>query len=117
MMIPTDAINNDRARQAKIVEKPSDEENTSKSNDAGIKSDEKTTETISYCELLQNRSICFFAVLTFIYHLGNASVAPIVAQFLAIENERTAMLFASATMLIFFIAQAITSHTYLNISI
>jgi len=92
------------------VETPSDEENTSKSNDEGIKSDGKTTETISYCELLQNRSICFFAILTFIYHLGNASVAPIVAQFLAIENERTAMLFASATMLVFFIAQAITAH-------
>jgi len=110
MMIPIDAINNDRARQAKIVEKPSDEENNSESNDGDIKRDETTTKAISYCELLQNRSLCFFAVLTFIYHLGNASVAPIVAQYLAIDNERTAMIFASAIMLIFFIAQAITAH-------
>jgi len=100
MMIPVYAINNDRARQS--------------THEGGSKGDKETTDATTYCQLLKDRNIFFFAVLTFIYHLGNASVAPIVAQFLAIDNERAAMVFASATMLISFFVQGITAYLIMH---
>ena len=43
------------------------------------------------------------------YHLANAGVVPLVAQFVAIGNEREALAFTSATLLIFYFVQAPTA--------
>jgi len=65
---------------------------------------------VSYKSLIKDKNIAMFALLTFVYHLANAGIVPLVAQYLAIGNEKSSMIFTSAVLLLFYFAQAITAY-------
>jgi len=73
------------------------------------KNEKDEIKAVSYMSLIKNKNIAMFAVLTFVYHLSNAGIVPLVAQHLAIGNEKTSMIFTSAVLLLFYFAQAITA--------
>jgi MFS family permease len=76
--------------------------------------DEKT-EPSRYLDLLKSPSIIFFAVLTFFYHLANAGVVPLLAQYLAITSSvRASLAWTSALLLYFYFFQAITSYIMIH---
>ena len=108
MMIPSSAIKYNRARQLK--EDTYDDKTIPNQGNDSSNDEKKKPEAISYSELLKDKNICSFAIITFFYHLANASVSPLVAQFLAIGGGRSAMLFTSGTMLPFYFFQGITAH-------
>jgi MFS family permease len=63
-----------------------------------------------YADLIRDRYILAFAAATFLYHLSNAAIAPLVAQFTAkIGDERESMVFVSAIMLVFYFSQGVTA--------
>jgi len=78
-------------------------------NDEKKEKDNNSTTAVSYMSMIKNKDIAMFAVLTFVYHLANAGIVPLVAQHLAIGNEKTSMIFTSAVLLLFYFAQAITA--------
>jgi len=108
MMIPSSAINYNRARQLK--EDTDDDKTIPNQGNDSSNDEKKKPEAISYSELLKDKNICSFAIITFFYHLANASVSPLIAQYLAIGGGRSAMLFTSGTMLPFYFFQGITAH-------
>ena len=62
-----------------------------------------------YLDLLKNPSIIFFAILTFFYHLANAGVVPLLAQYLAITSSvRASLAWTSALLLYFYFFQAVS---------
>lgn len=63
-----------------------------------------------YRDLLTNRGIVMFAVLTFCYHLSNAGVLPLVAQLVASEDERNSLVFTSGMLGITYFVQAPTAY-------
>ena len=71
------------------------------------------TEALSptrYLDLLKDKYIVALAVTTFLYHLANALVTPLVAQYVSIiGDERESMVFVSAIMLVFYFVQGITA--------
>ena len=71
------------------------------------------TEALSptrYLDLLKDKYIVALAVTTFLYHLANALVTPLVAQYVSIiGDERESMVFVSAIMLVFYFSQGITA--------
>merc|ERR1712224_393693 len=61
-------------------------------------------------DLIKDKYILAFAMATFLYHLSNAAIAPLVSQFTAkIGEERESMVFVSAIMLVFYFAQGVTA--------
>jgi len=62
-----------------------------------------------YLDLLKNPSIIFFAILTFFYHLANAGVVPLLAQYLAITSSvRASLAWTSALLLYTCFFQAVS---------
>jgi len=59
-----------------------------------------------YRDLLQDRNVAMFAVLTLLFHLFNAGVLPLLAQLIAQEDIRTGLAFTSGSMCITYIVQA-----------
>jgi len=80
-------------------------------NDGSASSEEENKASPSrYCELLKNRSILIFSFLTFMYHLANAGVVPLLAQYVAkISSEQSRLTWTSAILIVFFLFQAITA--------
>jgi len=74
---------------------------------ANNENEELTAATYMY--LIKDKNIAMFAFITFVYKLANAGIQPLVAQHLAIENERFSMIFTSAVLLLNYFAQAITA--------
>jgi len=63
-----------------------------------------------YMELIKDKYIVALAVTTFLYHLANAVVQPLVAQYVSIiGDERESMVFVSAVMLVFYFSQGLTA--------
>mmetsp|Transcript_62589 Transcript_62589/g.70826 ORF Transcript_62589/g.70826 Transcript_62589/m.70826 type:complete len:576 (+) Transcript_62589:74-1801(+) len=85
-----------------------DEENKNNSCDP-VNQGSNDVTAVSYKSLLKDKNIAMFALLTFVYHLANAGIVPLVAQYLAIGNEKSSMIFTSAVLLLNFFAQAITA--------
>jgi len=83
------------------------EENKNEISDPDQGSNDVTAA--SYMSLIKDKNIAMFALLTFVYHLANAGIVPLVAQYLAIGNEKSSMIFTSAVLLLFYFAQAITA--------
>ena len=138
MMIPSSAIDDDRARQlvkSKAIDEKeegegegidvrdveqSDYEETivdgipsptaAEDNDGFTKenNDQKATP-YTYCKLLGDKNILILSVVTFFFHLANAGITPLIAQYIAIGNLRESMAFTSAILLIFYVFQAITA--------
>ena len=115
LTIPDASIDHDRARSLHHFEI---EENAESEEDEKEKCEQETDkqekeevakQPMTYRELLSDQNIRVFAIVTFVYHLANAGVVPLVAQFVAIGNEREAMAFTSATLLIFYFVQAPTA--------
>ena len=70
----------------------------------------ETSSPTRYLDLLKDKYIVALAVTTFLYHLANAVVAPLVAQYVSIiGDERESMVFVSAIMLVFYFSQGITA--------
>jgi len=96
-LVPSEAINDARARQ---METP---EESNKDN-----GDESSTAA-SYRSLLQDKNIRMFAFLTFVYHLANAALLPLVAQRIAEEDAKTALVFTSGVLLVGNASATVTS--------
>ena len=88
-----------------------DEENKNESCDLDHSLNAKAA---SYRILLKNKNIAMFALLTFVYHLANAGMFPLVAQYLALGNEKSSMIFISAILLLFYFAQTITAQVMMK---
>jgi len=106
LMIPSAAIDLDRSRH--LLKEDGDYNDTEKNKEQGS-SNERKAKAMPYRDLLTDQNICLFAILTFIYHLANGSVQILVAQNLAVGNARTALIFTSVVMLLFFLSQASTA--------
>jgi len=90
-------------------------DNYSDNNDDEQNNNHKATtevnnDVVSYRTLLKDKNILAFSIVTFIYHLANAAVVPLVSQYIAIGDERASMVFVSACLLIFYFAQGFTSY-------
>jgi len=115
LAIPESSLDHDRARQLeergdddKSEERDVEEELSSGTDD---EADGKKATPSRYCDLLRNRSVLLFAFLTFMYHLANAAIVPLLAQYVAIiSTERSRLAWTSAILMIFFFSQAITAH-------
>jgi MFS family permease len=116
-IIPESAIDHNRARQLGDTEDESveTENDLNKSleielaEDQAVKANEATPSR--YLELLGNRDIMFFAVLTFTYHLANAGPAPLLAQYVAsITSEQASLTWTSAILIAYFLPQAMTAY-------
>lgn len=114
-IIPESAIDHNRARQLGDSEDESVTENDlDKSMDIESVEDqvsEKKDATPSrYLELLKNRDIFFFAVLTFFYHFANAGPGPLLAQYVAsITSDQASLTWTSAILIAYFLPQAMTA--------
>ena len=109
-LIPSSAIDTDRARQLRreaVGEGESDEEDEELV--------ENMSEVVSYSAVLKDRKILAFAVATFLYHFANAGVLPLLVQYFAIGNEHTSMVFTSASLLTFYVLQGITAQVLRSI--
>uniref|UniRef100_A0A7S0Q2F5 Major facilitator superfamily (MFS) profile domain-containing protein n=1 Tax=Coccolithus braarudii TaxID=221442 RepID=A0A7S0Q2F5_9EUKA len=97
LLIPPATMDDSRARQL-----------CSGSNDSAM----SESSPLRYRELFRNRNIVIFGLLTFLYHLSNAGITPLVAQLIAreIENERKSLLFASLALCIFYCVQAVSTY-------
>jgi len=78
-------------------------------NSPNVNNENEELTAATYMHLIKDKNITMFAFVTFVYHLANAGIQPLVAQHLAIENERFSMIFTSAVLLLNFFAQAITA--------
>ncbi|HCH61989.1 MAG: hypothetical protein CL927_16090 [Deltaproteobacteria bacterium] len=109
LQIPSDAIDHARARQlgqAVDLDSSSDEDGGSSHPAVGS----KEGKPARYRELLQNRGIVLFAVLTFVYHLANAGVAPLLSQYVAtISSQSVSLTWTSAVLIVYFFSQALTA--------
>lgn len=90
-------------------------DNYSNNNDDEQNINHKTTTEINnaavrYRTLLKDKNVLAFSIVTFIYHLANAALAPLVTQYIAIGDERASMVFVSACLLIAYFAQGVTSY-------
>ena len=74
------------------------------------KEKKKKKKPMRHRDLLRDRNIRMLALLTFVYHLANAAVLPLVAQYVSIDNQKEALAFTSATLLVAFMVQAVTSY-------
>jgi len=109
-IIPESAIDHNRARQL------GESEETSKEDEEDV---ELAVEEISgankpspsrYLDLLKDKEILMFAVLTFTYHLANAGPAPLLAQYVAsITSDQASLTWTSAIMIAYFLPQALTA--------
>jgi len=118
-LIPTSAIDYDRARKALSGSDPNEKDDDQSLTLEDLVADEelvveqeepKTKASImSYKALLGDRSILLFGVTTFMYHLSNAGITPILSQYIAIGNHRAAMVFVSANLLLAYAVQGITA--------
>jgi len=119
LLIPESSIDHDRARQLDgggDSETSDDEEEVEVEDitnppDESSKKETTKAKPSRYLDLLKQPSIIFFAILTFHYHLANAGVVPLLAQYVAtISSERTSLTWTSALLLFFYFFQAITSY-------
>jgi len=97
-LIPSSAIDANRAGQLRREAVGEDEE-----------TEGKNPEAISYNTLLRDRKILAFAVVTFLYHFANAVVLLLVTQYIAIGDKRTSMVFTSVSLVVSYLFQAITT--------
>lgn len=95
MWIPTSAIDSDRARQLRSM--------------AVGKKENNTAEAMSYKIILSDKKILAFAVCTFLYHLANAVVVPLVTQYIGITDKRMSLTLTSIALLLSFLVQAMTN--------
>jgi len=96
--IPESEIHHDRARQLAKADETSED-------------DVKTESPSRYLDLLKDKGIVGFAALTFLYHLANAGVVPLLAQYVAtVSSEQSNLTWVSAILIVFFFSQAITAH-------
>jgi len=77
--------------------------------------DEETEESDNsnfsrYKDILSDRKIVMFALLTFFYHLSNAAVLPLVSQLIAQEDQRSGLAFTSGVLSIIYLVQAPTAY-------
>ncbi|EOD04736.1 hypothetical protein EMIHUDRAFT_220879, partial [Emiliania huxleyi CCMP1516] len=112
MLIPAETIKHKRARQAVVTVEsitvdstPSitgavDGEGGSDAPRQRAAAAASHTRYSRYSELFRSRGIV--ALLTFMYHLSNAGVTPLVTQLIAHEDERTGLVFTSAVLCIFY---------------
>lgn len=101
--IPSSAIDHDRARQLAVTPAPEEAEPSS----TGVG---ESAQPARYRELFKNKAIVLFAVLTFCYHLANAGVVPLLAQYVAsISEKETSFTWTSAILIVFFFSQAVTA--------
>jgi len=111
-LIPESAIDHDRARQLD-VEESADTDMDSGEGDVELAQEGGSGAKAApsrYRDLLQNKSLVLFAVLTFTYHLANAGPAPLLAQYVAsITPDNESLTWTSAIMILWFLPQAITS--------
>jgi MFS family permease len=98
MLIPATSIDDERSRQMKATK------------------EEGEPSASRYIDLFRNKDIVMFALLTFLYHLSNAGVTPLVSQLIAHEDERTGLVFTSAVLCIFYFIQAPTSYFVVRLS-
>jgi len=140
LSIPSETINNTRARNGEINAEVSERMNTEETLNESLKEDlpidappsreiaannpaermesavdpvvNITKEAIpfGYKEVVGDRRIVMFALLTFLYHLSNAAVVPLVAQLIAHEDPRAGLVFTSAVLCIFYLVQAPTAY-------
>ena len=102
LLIPPATVDDDRARQLDTKKEAKGEASP---NDAAMK-----VSASNYRELFRNRNIVLFAVLTFLYHLSNAGIVPLVSQLIAQQDERASLAFTSAVLCIFYFVQAPTAY-------
>ena len=111
MLIPAETIFHERARQAAPG---SGRRRGAADEGAATNAPNQGTAAAAtysrYSELFRNRGIVMFGVLTFMYHLSNAGVTPIVTQLIAHVDERTGLVFTSAVLCIFYFVQAPTAY-------
>jgi MFS family permease len=101
--IPSEAIDHDRARQ--LASSPPPEE-----AEPAPSGDEESVQPARYRTLFKNKAIVLFAVLTFCYHLANAGVVPLLAQYVALISDKEASFtWTSAILIVFFFSQAVTA--------
>mmetsp|Transcript_6521 Transcript_6521/g.7306 ORF Transcript_6521/g.7306 Transcript_6521/m.7306 type:complete len:439 (+) Transcript_6521:32-1348(+) len=105
-LIPSSAIDSNRARQLNKKEAVGeDDENPIKPfKDSGL-----NPKIMPLHALLGDKQVLAFAASTFLYHLANAGITPLISQYIAIGNNRTSMVFVSAALLIFYLFQGITA--------
>eukprot|EP00964_Phaeocystis_antarctica_P161630 scaffold133482_cov93-Phaeocystis_antarctica.AAC.1 len=102
LLIPPATVDDDRARQLDTKKEAKGEASP---NEAA-----KKVSASNYRELFRNRNIVIFAVLTFLYHLSNAGIVPLVSQLIAQQDERASLAFTSAVLCINYFVQAPTAY-------
>ena len=108
--IPESAINHSRARQLNETEEESRTDEESGINEESETDGSPPPSPSRYSEILANKSIMLFAVLTFTYHLANAGAVPLLAQYIAkITPDEESLTWTSAVLLVGFLSQAITA--------
>jgi len=116
-LIPSSAIDTNRARQLRreaVGEAVNDDEVVS-SDESRMDKGENNPEAMSYKTLLKDKKVLAFAAVTFFYHFANASVVPLVTQYISIDDKRTAMTFTSVALLLFYLFQALTNLVLRNV--
>jgi len=112
-LIPSSAIDTNRARQLRR-EAVGDDKETS-SDESRMDEEGHNLEAISYMTLFKDKKVLAFAVVTFFYHFANAAVVPLVTQYISIEDKRTGLTFTSVALLLFYVFQALTNLVLRNI--
>eukprot|EP00548_Thalassiothrix_antarctica_P005034 CAMPEP_0194132594 /NCGR_PEP_ID=MMETSP0152-20130528/3022_1 /TAXON_ID=1049557 /ORGANISM="Thalassiothrix antarctica, Strain L6-D1" /LENGTH=566 /DNA_ID=CAMNT_0038827695 /DNA_START=82 /DNA_END=1782 /DNA_ORIENTATION=- len=117
-IIPESSIDHKRARQ--LDESGGDKEidlsvklgeDEAKKEEDDEASGPKKASPRHYIDILKERDILLFAVLTFTYHLANAGIAPLLAQYVAsITSSQAALAWTSANLGLFFVVQALTAY-------
>jgi len=95
LAISESEIDHDRARQLAKADKTSVCDIESRKQ-----KDVKKISPSSYLDLLKDKGVIIFAVLTFLYHLSNASVVPLLSQYVAtISSEQSNLTWTSAILI------------------
>jgi MFS family permease len=110
MLVPSGTIDHERSRQAAVTPGAADGEAGSDAPKQGASATSTASTHWRYSELFHSRGIVMFALLTFMYHLSNAGVTPIVAQLIAHQDKRTSLVFTSAVLCLFYFVQAPTAY-------
>ena len=119
LRIPSGAIDHDRARQLSEsgdllsvdAAAPDAAAPDAAAPDAAAPESSKASPT-RYRDLLRNRGIVVFAILTFCYHLANAGVAPLLSQYVAtISPQSVSLTWTSAVLIVYFFSQALTARS------
>jgi len=89
LCIPTNVIDDDIARNLdKKIETAKAEELL------------EGTAPVSHLDVVRDCSVMMFAVSTFLFHLGNAAVLPLLGQMIALEKDREGLLLTGVLIII-----------------